>query len=152
MRKEKEHLFFEEVFSKLVRYCAYQERSEQEVYFKAKEFTIDENLIADLLAQLKGERYLDDRRFSAAYVKGKINQKRWGRYKIREGLKSKGVANDIIQGALEGIDDQQYLTNLQKLIENQKVDFKNDVQAKGKLYRYLMSKGYESGVILEFLS
>lgn len=152
MHKEKEHLFFVEVFSKLIRYCAYQERSEQEVYFKAKEFTINENLITDLLAQLKEEKYVDDRRFSAAYVKGKINQKRWGRYKIREGLKSKGVANKIIQEALEAIDDQQYLRNLQKLIENQKVDVKNDVKAKGKLYRYLMSKGYESSIVLEYIS
>jgi len=151
MIKENEQLSFEEVLSKLIRYCNYQARSEQEVFFKANELTSDDDIVLKLTDFLKQEKYIDDVKFAEVFVKGKMNQKRWGKYKIKEGLRQKGVSPRTIEHTLSAIDQQQYLENLQTLVEKRTKKLKLDREEKTKVYRYLLSKGYESGLILEHI-
>ena len=151
MHKEKEHLFFEEILSKLLRYCSYQARSEQEVHQKAKELTTDKEAIEKLLKFLREENYIDDKEFATEYIRGKMNQKKWGRYKIKQGLKLKGISNSTIDNAINRIDEQRYIENLQTLIEKRNSGLKLDSKEKRKLYHYLLNKGYESNLIIDHL-
>ena len=57
-------------------------------------------------------------------------------------LSGKGVAKDIIDSALEEIDDSKASDRLQKLIENKYRSLKDDPQWKLKLLRFGLGRGY----------
>jgi regulatory protein len=137
-----------EVLGKLMRYCAYQERSEWEVRKKLEGEALEEEEKEGIIQSLIKENFLSESRFISAYIRGKVLLKRWGIYKITEGLRLKGIATNLTQVYRE-IDRDLYEENLSYLI-----DQKQRVQQEAdgaKLYRYLLGKGYESDVVVAAL-
>lgn len=151
MPKEKQHLSFDEVLAKLMKYCAYQERSELEAAQKAKDLGADDKTVAKLLEELLEEGFVNNRRFAELYTRGKLIQKKWGKYKIIEGLRMKGLSRPTIQKVVNEIDDEIYQGNLQALIAKKKGDLSLNRDQQAKLYRYLVAKGYESALIMNYL-
>ena len=78
-------------------YCAYQERSQQELRNKLYEWCQYPNMIETIISQLISDNFLNEERFAKAYAKGKFRQKGWGRIKIKQGLKLKQVPNVLIK-------------------------------------------------------
>jgi len=153
MHFTKQPLSFEEVLAKLMRYCSYQERSELEVRQKANTLGYRGNDVDLLVERLIADNFQNEKRFAEAYVRGKVNAKRWGIFKIREGLSSKGVASQVATKALNSINKKDYLDNLNYLLRNKLKDISQFNQdEKAKLYRFLLSKGYESEKVLEALN
>ena len=147
MYKKKQPLSYQEVLSKLMRYCGYQERSTFEVKQKMREYNLPQDKATEILDLLIDDNFLSDERFAQLFVRGKVNVKRWGIYKLREGLGAKGVKSNLITEALKTIDWKAYNENLTYLIERKvelQPDFKADIS---KLYRFLQSKGYEGDKI-----
>ncbi|MEQ8909023.1 MAG: RecX family transcriptional regulator [Vicingaceae bacterium] len=142
---------FEEVLDKLMRYCAFQERSPQEVLIKADKYGMSKQQKADLLHYLEEENFVDEGRFALAYTSGKVKIKHWGKYKLIEGLRSKGVTQASIQDALESISEEQHKENLQHWLNKKLPIDKDDQKEKAKLYRFLLSKGFESDEISKVL-
>src|ERR1700753_2259928 len=85
-------------------YCAYQERSQQEVRDKLYEWGLHQNAVENLIVQLIAGNFLNEERFANAYARGKFNQKGWGKIKIKQGLKFKKVPDVLIKKALQTID------------------------------------------------
>jgi regulatory protein len=76
--------------------------------------------------------------------------KRWGKIKIRIELKKKMISDYSINKALNGIDLDEYWSNLLHLAEKKWVLIEKEkdlFKRKGKLYRFLASKGYEADLI-----
>ena len=134
-------------------YCAYQERSQQEVRDKLYEWGLWTDAVENIISQLIGDNFLNEERFAKAYAKGKFNQKGWGRIKIKQGLKFKKVPDVLIKKALATINGDEYLQVLQKTIAkkakllNEKHPFKRCY----KLQQYALSRGYERDLIGDVL-
>lgn len=151
MYKNKQPLSFQEVLSKLMRYCSYQERSPFEVKQKLKEYRLPEEKADELMDLLIADNFINEERFADLFVRGKVRVKRWGIYKIKEGLYAKGVKETIISEATQKIDQEVYLQNLAYLTDR-KIELTPDVMRdSSKLYRYLLSKGYESDLVIKQL-
>jgi regulatory protein len=147
MFKKKQPLSFQEVLSKLMRYCSYQERSPFEVKQKLREYALPSDKVDELMDLLIDDNFINEERFAALFVRGKVSVKRWGLYKIREGLMAKGVKSAEIDTAIKTLDKVKYQENLDYLVDRKvelQPEFAVDVS---KLYRYLQSKGYESDKI-----
>lgn len=142
---------FEEVLSKLMKYCSYQERSKLEVTQKALHLGLKKNELEQLVEKLIADNFINEKRFVSSYVRGKLNIKKWGKYKIREGLRAKGVSETEIQDQLSRIDQSQFKENLIELVEQRKLAKPLGQEELSKHYRYFMSRGYESGLIMEVL-
>lgn len=140
---------FEEVLSKLMRYCSYQERSELEVRQKATLLGAKKSDLEKCIDLLKADNFLNEKRFAESYVSGKLKVKRWGKYKIREGLRTKGISDALIEKQLSGIKREQYLQNLEHLVEQRNLSGKLSQEELSKQYRYFLSKGYESDLVME---
>lgn len=140
---------FEEVLSKLMRYCSYQERSELEVRQKAALLGAKKSDFEKLIGLLKADNFINEKRFAESYVRGKLKVKRWGKYKICEGLRMKGVSAGTIEKQLSGISREQYLENLEHLVEQRNLSGKLSQEELSKQYRYFLSKGYESDLVME---
>ena len=71
---------------KLERFCVYQERSIFEVKKKLRGYTDKEKVIESIISALLSDNFLNEERFVIAYIEGKVNQKKWGKQKIKSGL------------------------------------------------------------------
>ncbi len=134
-------------------YCAYQERSQQEVRDKLYEWGLWPAAVENIIGQLIGDNFLNEERFAKAYAKGKFNQKGWGRIKIKQGLKFKRVPDVLIKKALATIDGDEYLQLLQKTITKKAklLNEKDSFKRRYKLQQYALSRGYESDLIGDVL-
>jgi regulatory protein len=134
-------------------YCAYQERSQQEVRDKLYEWGQRSNDVENIISGLIGDNFLNEERFSKVYAQGKFRQKGWGKLKIKQGLKFKRVPDVLIKKALQTIPDDDYLQMLQKLLAKKEAGLneKDPYKRKYKLQQYALSRGYEGDLILEIL-
>lgn len=96
----------------------------------------------EVVGKLVEERYVDDRRYAAAFARDKASIAGWGAAKIRYMLAAKGVDREIIASALEEIDVSRADARLEKLMENKARSLKDDPQRRIKLLRFGVGRGY----------
>lgn len=125
---------------KIRRYCEYQDRSELEVRRKMAQLLVPEEERDALMLQLKEDLFVDDERFTESFIRGKINQKRWGRIKIRAELQQHGIASELISCKLAEADESRYFENLRYLADKWRRE--NSDGEWVKLIRHLLTKGY----------
>ncbi len=152
-QEKKIHYDKKTALRKAASWCAYQERSQQEMRYKLYEWNMFPNEVEDIISTLISENFLNEERFAFAYVSGKFNIKKWGKIKIKQGLKLKKVPEKIIQKALNSIDDDKYFETLKELYEKkQRLEKeKNTIKRRFKLSNYLYSKGFERDLIFLLL-
>lgn len=141
---------------KIRHYCAFQERTHQEVKVKLASYGLSWSDANQLLSHLIEEGFLNEERFAKAFVGGKFRMKGWGRKKIEMELKKRQVSSYSIQKALrEEIDPVAYETTLQKQMEKKWNALKGPgvtVYVKqSKVRQYLLSKGFENNIITKAL-
>ncbi|MCJ8211197.1 RecX family transcriptional regulator [Mucilaginibacter sp. RS28] len=139
--------------AKAEHYCAYQERSQQEVRDKLYEWGLYPQDIEQIISQLIATNFLNEERFAKAYAQGKLNQKGWGKIKIKQGLKLKRVSDPLIKKALLSLDLDDYLAVLKKILEKKRrlVTEKDAFKRHYKLKQYALSRGFEMDLILDVL-
>lgn len=107
----------ENLYAKISRYCAYQERSSGEVRQKLRLLGADSQTSQKLLQRLADDNFINEERFARAYVRGKFRINGWGRLKIKNGLRAKGVDENLICAALsKEINPNEYNNLLQKIV------------------------------------
>ncbi|MGZ3751462.1 MAG: regulatory protein RecX [Mucilaginibacter sp.] len=139
--------------AKAEHYCAYQERSQQEVRDKLYEWGLYPNVVENVIIQLIAGNFLNEERFANAYARGKFNQKGWGKNKIKQGLKFKKVSDVLIKKALNNINGDDYLQMLAKVIQKKGalLSDRDPYKRKYKLQQYALSRGYENDLISDVL-
>lgn len=96
----------------------------------------------EVVGKLVEERYVDDRRYAAAFARDKASIAGWGAAKIKYMLAAKGVDREIIASALEEVDVSRADARLEKLMENKARSLKDDPQRRMKLLRFGVGRGY----------
>ena len=81
--------------AKAEHYCAYQERSQYEIRNKLYEWGLWTTDVDEIISELILTNFLNEERFAKAYVSGKFNINKWGKIKIKQGLKLKKVPEKI---------------------------------------------------------
>ena len=143
----------DQVLDKMAKYCAYQERCVKEVRDKLKTFDIAEEEKSKILDYLLDNHFVNDERYSKAFVRGKVNQSGWGVNKIRFHLIQKGIDKDIIDEALGQTDEEAYRQRLIEILKTKAKTVKadSDFEKKRKLAAYAMQKGFEGSLVWETL-
>ena len=95
--------------------------------------------VVDILVK---EKYVDDLRYASAFARDKSAIQGWGEVKIRYMLSAKGVPRDVIDKALEEIDQDKADSRLEKLLQNKLKSLKDDPQCRLKLFRFALGRGY----------
>ena len=107
-----------------------------------------------VLDVLVAEKYIDEQRYASAFARDKASLAGWGGTKIRYMLASKGIPRDIVEHALEDIDDSKARMKLEKLMENKFRNLKDDPQCRLKMLRFGLGRGYayeEVAEVIDFL-
>ena len=153
-RKQKKITDVKLAFEKMSSWCGYQERCQQEARDKLYEFGLWPEAVEEIIASLITENFINEERFAKAYVRGKFRIKKWGRIKIKMGLKQKRISDSCIKTGMQEIDGDEYLVTLGNLIENKKrllKSEKNKIQLKFKLMKFAQSKGFETDLVMGVL-
>lgn len=139
----------EKALSKALKFCAYQERSQQEMRDKLYTWGMHQREVENILAHLISEGFLKEERFAIAYAGGKFRIKKWGKIKIKNALKGKRVSEPLIKKALNEISDTDYRKMLQKVIEGKSKLIKESdpFKRKYKIASYAISRGFESELV-----
>jgi regulatory protein len=143
-----------DALEKLRSFCAYQERCHQDVWKKLKTYSLSQNENEHILLLLIQGGYLNEERYTEAFVSGKVTIKKWGRALIKSKLRERGIRDSLITSAMNGIDKAVYFENLTHLChyKNTLIKESNTQKRKFKLAQYLLSKGYESNLIWEVIN
>lgn len=147
--KPRKRLTPQQAKDKIYRYCAYQERSHQEVKNKLYDMGLWSNEVDELLTELITEGFLNEARFASAFVGGKYRMKQWGRIKIVQALQAKGVSPNCIKSGLKEIDEVDYLETLRTLLQKKAslVDDEDLFVKRDKVARHAIQKGYEPELV-----
>ncbi len=138
----------------IVRYCKYQERCHTEVRNKLYELGCTTPEVEQQIAKLIEIDVLNEERFARAFARGKFRMKQWGREKIRMELKQRKISDYCIKKAMTEINPEDYDNTLRKLAIKKTTEIKGDrsiPSRKGKLYRYLLQKGFERDLAMDLV-
>ena len=131
------------VLERLQRQCARMEYCISDVRRKAlKALEGDADAAERIVASLVRDRFVDDRRYAAAFAREKAALQGWGVVKIRFQLRGKGISDEIITEALQEIDPAKAASKLDKLAADRYRLLKDDSQCRLKLLKALLSRGY----------
>ena len=137
-------------YQKAARYCAYRERTEQEVQEKLRAWGVEQNEATRIIRTLKKSRFLDEERYVAAFIRGKFITKKWGKRKLWIALMERGINQTLIQKGLATIEDADYIQSLYHVAEQKQRSLAGvaSMQARQKLTNYLLQKGYEPDLVM----
>lgn len=144
----------EEIVSKAIQhFCAYRERSQQEVRDKLYDMGLHQREVESTIADLISKGFLNEERFARAFAGGKFRINGWGKIKIRNALIQKKVSPKCIELGLDSIDKRDYSVSLKKILA-QKIKAgkeKNIFILKNKAARFALSRGFEPELVWEIL-
>ena len=140
----------EQALASLMRLCSRAEKSSGDARRLMARWGVAASEREGVLSKLIEMRFIDDSRFAVAYVRDRSRFGGWGTYKIRAGLKAKGVAEEIINEALAQLTENNSAEQLLRQVERKapKVKATNDYELKTKLIRFALSRGFEYDTVL----
>ena len=139
----------------IYRYCNYQERAHQEVRNRLYELGATTPEVESLITELIEADLLNEERFARSYARGKFRIKKWGRIKIKVGLNALRVSEYCIKKGLTEINQEEYWETLLSLARRWWDHYKGikpEWARKAKAHQYLLSRGYENGLVAEALT
>jgi len=150
---DKSNYDIKNLIEQLKSYCAIQERCSNDIVTKMKSWQItnkNQNKILEILIQ---EDFINDKRYSKSFCRGKFRIKKWGKIKIVNELKRKNINPTTIISSLNEISDMDYSKELDTQFNKKKqsITTLNYYEKKKKIANYLIGKGYESNLVWEKL-
>lgn len=142
-----------DIISKAESFCAYQERSQQEVRDKLYALGLHKADVEQTISLLITEGFLNEERFAIAFAGGKFRIKQWGRIKIKLALQQKKVSPYCISKGLNAIPEKDYLVCLEKIIAvySKKTTEKNPMKRKYKIAQYVIGRGFEPELVWDVM-
>ena len=121
-------------------YLSYRMRSKREIatYLRRKDY--DDELAAQVIAELEQRRLIDDQRFAAQWIEERNLLSPRSRYQLRGELREKGLAADIIETALETVDRDAEIAAVVSLITTKRL--LQRYEDRRKFINHLAGKGF----------
>ena len=143
----------DEILYKLAAKCSVSEQCLSDIEVKLTKYDLPDEEKTRILHYLVKEKYIDDKRYAEAFVRDKYRFNKWGRIKIAQGLRMKGIDSETINNAMGAIDEDEYLGILRDLIKAKRKSTrgKNDYEINGKIARFAVGRGFEYAAIRQCL-
>ena len=142
----------EALLKRMAGLCARSEQCTFDISLKLYKAGLPKEKREGIIDYLTANRYLDDARYARSFASYKVRFSGWGRHKIRMALMAKRIPSDLIAAAFEAIDEEEYAEALKRVVESRKKDLDvSDREQRARLYRHLLSRGFESQLISRML-
>jgi len=139
----------DELLHKAASYCSISEHCISEVEEKLSGWGVSDSDKKEIISKLISEDFINEKRYCNYFVKDKFRFNKWGKIKISYSLKQKGLSNELINNALNTIDDGEYEEMLASILKTKLAGLKYEYEyeKQGKLFNFAQSRGFESQVI-----
>jgi regulatory protein len=158
-KRTKKTLSVDAAVLRLGKYCAYTERTLDEVNKKLEELEVGEVDAKIVVERLTKQGFINEKRFAESFARGKFRIKKWGKRRIKMEMRKKGLSDELIEKGLEELPEEDYSTTLDELLQKKwkqlqrsiVKDKTKDVNAYNsqKLIRYALQKGYEMDLVMD---
>ncbi|MDX9695217.1 MAG: regulatory protein RecX [Bacteroidales bacterium] len=131
-----------------------QEKCEDDINRKLTDWGLEEKERTEIITTLIKNSFIDNLRYSKAFVREKSTLGKWGRIKIEFALKQKKISLEHINLALEEINIEKYDSILEKELKSKLKSIKSTDKytIKSKLIRFGISRGYENGKVFDMVN
>jgi len=135
------------------RYCSGAEHCCFEVRAMLQRHEAESGDIDRILKHLIKEGYIDESRYARAFVHDKVRFAKWGRLKIAQALWQKRIPQDVTDSALATIDEDEYMTALNDVVQSRYRAAKGatEYERKMKAMKSVCSRGYEPQLVRKVL-
>ena len=139
----------DQAIQRIRHYCAYQERSQQEVRDKLYELGMSKSEVEEIISDLISENFLNEERFAQQFAGGHFRIKQWGKLKIQHALQQKRVSSTNIKAALKEIGEPEYSKTLKMLAQKKWASLKGErgLSRMAKTQAFLHQRGFEPALI-----
>lgn len=142
----------DEVLQKLEHFCAFRERSPQEVRERILELGLKGQDAEQIYEVLQSDGFFNEERFVNSFVTGKFRYNHWGRVRIKQELRRHQIDPVLLQQALELIDEEEYRTVLEDLLTRKLARYpEDDYSRRDKAAAAVSRLGFEMHLIFEAL-
>ena len=115
---------------------------------------VEDTVAQEIIRKMSDEGFISEKRYADAYVRGKLNQNKWGRLKVAYSLNKKGIDQELIDLTFTQFGEEKYRGIAVKLIRKKYDETKevNPFVKKQKTARFMISKGFEGRLVWEILN
>lgn len=131
-------------------FLSYKQRSKKELTKKLKDKKISETVINKIITLLEEQKYVDDKSYAKMYLETKIRNKPIGKRLLQNKLHEKGIDKETAEQTLtENYSEEKEIESAKKLFKkySKKIRGKGAADIKQKCYRYLISRGFDYGIV-----
>ncbi|HVP36889.1 MAG TPA: RecX family transcriptional regulator [Terriglobales bacterium] len=136
-------------------FLSYRMRSEKEVRDKLKKKEFAQNLIDEVIKDLKRVNLVDDHEFASAFVRDRISNSPRGKILLKQELWKKGIKKEIIEKALKEFfkDEDEELVLAKELLQKRKKRYVglDENVAKRRLMSFLLRRGFSYDIVKQVL-
>ena len=138
-------------YLRALNFLSYRPRSQAEVIRNLRKHNTPEDQIEFVLEKLLSNKLVDDEKFAKLWVENRSDFRPRGAYMLRMELLQKGIANNIIDEALEGIEEDKLayraaIKRAERFKNLARVDFRK------KLGGFLSRRSFKYEIISDTLS
>ena len=141
----------EVALGKAIALCSSSEHCTSQIMEKLSLWNVSVRDANNIMDYLLKEKYIDNKRFARAYCHDKFCYNHWGRIKIRQMLRHLRLDDEEIEEGMQTIPDEDYLQTLNDALQakDRTLREKDVYQRKAKLVRHLLSRGFETELVLD---
>jgi regulatory protein len=150
-KKTPKEISKESALSKAMFICSRQEKCNFDIRKKLRDWNISSDDQDEVIQTLIEEKFLNEERYTNFYVRDKFRFNKWGRIKISHHLRQKQISESLIETALQQLNSEEYLENLNDILKTKMRSTKEDdlYQLKAKLFRFAQGRGFEAQLSLK---
>ena len=134
-----------EALAKAANLCAKGEHCAADIKEKLRQWGIEGQDAQEILSHLHQQGFIDEGRYTKAYINDKYRFAKWGRTKIEQGLRQKQIPSSVFRPLMnEVIDMSEYTQILRDLLKQKRKTLKehDDYILRGKLTRFALQRGF----------
>ena len=113
---------------------------------------IGKTLVELIVVRLKDQGYLNDAKYATAFSSYRRDNEKFGRMRVVNDLKAKGVHGDVIEHAVSSVyDDVKEETLARDYLRRKRLQKPKDQKQAARIFRNLMRAGFGSRTIFTIL-
>lgn len=135
---------YDEALGRMSALCSTGEHCESDVRQRLQRADVIEADIDRIIDYLYKEDYINDARYCLAFSRDKLRFQHWGRVKIEQALRLKGLPKASIAAALDELPQDEYEAILENALQQKARSIKADnaYTLRNKLLRFAIGRGF----------
>jgi regulatory protein len=140
---------YKEALQYAMRLCAAREMCKSDIIKKVCLKGLDVVTAEKIILELEKGRFIDEYRYTRAFVNDKVKFSRWGVQRIKQTLQQKGISKAVIIEVCQGVEGDLLFQNGLKLAQAKLKSIRNDkpLSQQRKIYNLLLYRGYDVNMI-----